>query len=85
MKAKVSPDGRLVEAYFSDPLDILEKHAKSVGGWELIYKAHEGVDKVHRLSPTGDPADAGKPPEIRRLSRGEMARVEMLKQQLGME
>ncbi|RJQ21441.1 MAG: hypothetical protein C4560_03925 [Nitrospiraceae bacterium] len=85
MRARVSDDGASVEAYFTEPLNVLEQAAASTGAWELIYKSHEGVKAVQRISPTGNPADVNQIPKLGRLSSEEMTRVEILKQKFGLK
>ncbi len=85
MRAKVSGDGKSVEAYFTEPLNAVEKAAEAGGAWELIYKSHDGAKTVHRLSPTGNPVDVNRPPTIVRLSPEELTRVNELKQKFGIE
>lgn len=82
-RTQVAEDGTRVEAYFLESLNTLEEAAARLGRWELLYQPHQGGPEVYRVSPTGDPAAAGTPPVITRLSPAERERVETLRQRFG--
>lgn len=73
LRVIVAEDGSSLEAYFYQPLWQVE--AASGGRWEVQFQDHERANKL--LVPG--------PAEVRRLSGPERARVEALKQKLGIQ
>lgn len=72
LRTQVAEDGASVEAWFVESLQALADGAQSLGKWQLIYQPHEGANEVYRISPTGNPLDAGSQPVIRQLSSGNL-------------
>jgi hypothetical protein len=85
LRTKVAEDGTEVEAYFLEPLNMLEAAASRAGRWELVYQSHEGAREVYRISPTGDPADIDRRPSVLRLSPQERAQIDALHQRFRIE